>query len=273
MELSSTLERARLLLEDSFDLDLKPLAMSQLVRRSIAPHMGKYATAGRLVLEYWYVDYALAACRRLAGRGKDEVSVYRALETLLAVADDLTAEVLFEHHRSLGHADPEYPHDLPLVGQSIRFVVDGARPDSEPLKTDVVGRATVEADMDRLEEVTLRVAELATRRTAHRLTPERIEERGGDFSITIADIDNLVETVSQIYKRWALLLRRVSVDTTVSHLDPARALALALRLYDPEAFRDVMFAHNREAMSDPDRSVTNLGELADRVRVHYVIDE
>ena len=259
------------MLNESFDYDVKPLALSQLVRRGIAPQMGKFDTAGRLLMQFWYVDYALAACRRITGRGEDEISVYRALNTLLDVADDLNVEALFEHHRALGNADDDYPHDRPLMAQSIRVVVEGARPGEEAPSADVVGRATVEADLRRLHEVASDAAELATRRTAHRLTAERIEERGGDFTVTVEEIDELVEAVSQIYARWALLLRRVDVDASVAHLNPGQKLEQALRLYDRDAITQAVLAQNRATIA-AGGSPASARDLETYVGVGYVVE-
>lgn len=265
-QIDATLDRSVRLLEESWSRDVMPLRVSRLVHSAIAPYLAKFGNDGIVVGRVWYRDHLLSSIRRMVDTGDDVMSIRQALIELRRVADELSVDQLIEFHRrrSQGHQDPEV--DAALMADSVRLVVREARPDNADADTSIVGVRTVQADLDRIRDVADRAHALATSVTAHRL------EDPDEIRITEEEVEQLLDDVAAIYRRWSLILRRVDVDVDIQHFTTGKKLARAMRLFDQDAFVGAVISYN-EAQRNAGKPPESIHDLEERVRVEYRVDE
>lgn len=255
------LDHAARLLSESWDRDVLPLRASRLLHDRVRPFLGRLESDGYVVGRLWYQDHVLASIRRMVDRGSDVISIRQALLEVRQVADELTPQVLLEFHGRDPQRDEET--NRRISAEWVRLTVSAARPAEAAADTSVIGKRTVQADLDRIRGVADRAHRLATLVTAHRLDTEE------QVAVTDDDVERLLESISEIYARWSLPLRAVDVDTDIDHFEVGNRLGEALQLYDPAALREAIRAY-LDAL-DPQERLPTRTELMQRMRIRYAL--
>lgn len=253
------LEHAARLLDMSWARDVLPLRASRMLHDRVKPLFGKVGIDGHIVGRLWYQDHVLSSIRRMVDTGQDVVSIRQALVEVRRIADEITPEILLELHGP----DPQWTEELNtrMSQEWVRLTVVRARANEPDPDTSVIGRRTVQADLDRIRHVADRAHRLATLVSAHRLDTEE------QVVVTDEEVEQLLEDISALYARWSLPLRAVDVDTDIDHFQVGYRLAEALQLYDHGIVTEAM----REYLHSLDfqNRVPPRNELVKRMRVTY----
>ena len=215
------------MLEDAW-VDTVVARRSRQLWDTIVHSLGNYEEATHM-LRMWHRDSVLSACRRLADRREDVSSVRRALMELRKHRDSYDERLLPDLVASLAYGDEQAAGLLIEARELFHEIVTGAGSDYRGKLT----KASVVADLDRLEELTRPIRPMVDQIIAHRSAdPSDVDP------LPVAVVDEFLVQVQDIVRRWIHLLRGINPMGEQQYVFASSEMADALRLHDSRAYRE-----------------------------------